>query len=110
MVLAVCDPSQVLYAVVRAVTIDMVYNSPLLGVGNECKCYEAMDIHWWVNSPCYIILGDWVLVVLQHLLTTPHFTCTADLVCGVRSNHTPLHYSYQSVGVIGFVFNLRLYK
>ena len=110
MVLAMCGPSQVLYTIIGLDAVDVVYNSPLLGIGNERFCYEAMDIHWWVNSPCYIILGDWVLVVLQHLSTPPHFTCTADLILGVRSNHTPLHSSYQSVGVMGFVFNLRLYK
>jgi hypothetical protein len=37
-------------------------------------------------------------------------TCTTDFILGVRGNHTPLHSSYQSVGGIGFVFNLRLYK
>jgi hypothetical protein len=28
----------------------------------------------------------------------------------VRSNYTPLHYSYQLVGIMGLVFNSRLHK
>jgi len=113
MVLKSSCPSQIFYAVVVPDAIEVVYFSLVLGVGNECICYEAVDSMLGdnaVHTYCYTFVTSRACPRFQHLLTTPHFTCTADLVCGVRSNHTPLHYSYQSVGVMGFVFNLTYYK